>query len=379
MKRMKPLTRSLYGAAAPLLLLAPLLAFAQGGSKPKATPPAAASGVAVSTGSTAPPPGAKPAKIQDVRALAGKEQSDPYELERMGVTFAQNGDLAKARELFERAWKLGALPSAPFNIACLDARQGKGEAAFQQLDRAIAAGFDDEKMLKSDKDLEAIRSKAKFQGIVAAARKNAAAGDAAVVKDATFVAPNGPATAILLLLHDASSDPMTVASPFLAQAREKRLFVAAPRGPARAGKKRFGWGSPERAITAAGAVILEARKRAGNLPVLAVGVGRGGMVAGLIAATQPGVLAGAASIGGPFDLGWIRSEASLSALKQTRLFLGVSVGASPQLVQAFRQARDGLKAAGIQPGYKEWIGAGPGLPADVKGAVGEVLAALTGR
>lgn len=371
--------RLLYGAAAPLLLLAPLLAFAQGGSKPKATPPAAPSGVAVSTGSMAPPPGAKPAEIQDIRALAGKEQNDPYELERLGVTLAQNGDLAKARELFERAWKLGALPSAPFNIACLDARQGKGDAAFQQLDRAIAAGFDDEKMLKSDKDLEAIRSKAKFQGVVAAARKNAAAGDAAVVKDATFVAPNGPATAILLLLHDASSDPLTVASPFLAQAREKGLFVAAPRGPARSGKRRFGWGSPERAIVAAGAVILEARKRAGNLPVLAVGVGRGGMVAGLIAATQPGVLAGAASIGGPFDLAWIRSEASLSALKQTRLFLGVSLGASRQLVQAFRQARDGLKAAGIQPGYKEWIGDGPGLPADVKGAVGEVLAALTGR
>ncbi len=379
MKRMKRLLRSLYGALAPLLLFAPLLAFAQSGTKPKATPPAAAGGFSVSTGSTAPPAGAKTAEIQDVRVLAGKEQNDPYELERLGATFAQNGDLAKARELFEKAWKLGALPSAPFNIACLDSRQGKDDAAFQQLDRAIAAGFDDEKTLQSDKDLEAIRSKPKFKGVVAAVHKNAAAGDAAVVKDATFVAPNGRAAAILLLFHDASSDPLAVASPFLAQAREKGLFVAAPRGPARAGRKRFGWGSPERATAAAGAAILEARKRAGNLPVLAVGVGRGGMVAGFLAATQPGILAGAASIGGPFDLAWIRSESSVAALKKTRLFLGVSLGASPQVVQAFRRGRDGLKAAGIQPGYKEWIGDGPGLPADVKGAVGDVLAALTGR
>lgn len=376
---MKRSLRSLHGVVAPLLLLAPLLAFAQSGSKPKATPPAAAGGLSVSTGSTAPPPGAKAAEIQDVRVLAGKEKSDPYELERLGATFAQNGDLAKAREFFERAWKLGALPSAPFNIACLDVRQGKADAAYQQLNRAIAAGFDDEKMLQSDKDLEAIRSMPKFRAIVASARKNAAAGDAAVVKDATFVAPNGPAIAILLLLHDASSDPLAMANPFLAQAREKGFFVAAPRGPARAGKKRFGWGSPERALAAVGAAIIEARKRVGNLPVLAVGVGRGGMVAGLIAATQPGVLAGAATIGGPFDLAWIRSESSAAALKQTRLFLGVSLGASPQVVQAFRRGRDGLKAAGVQVGYREWIGDGPGLPADVKGAVGEVLAALTGR
>ncbi len=373
----------LQGAVAPLpllvLLLAPGSAFAQTGTKASPTAPAAAAGISASAGSTTPPPGAKPAEIQDVRVLSGKEESDPYQFERLGVTFAQSGDLGKARDAFEKAWKLGALPTAPFNLACLDVRQGKTESAYKQLDRAIAAGFDDEKMLLSDKDLEPIRGKPKFQGVVAAARKNAAAGDAAVVKDATFLAPNGAATGILLLFHDASSDPLAVASPFLAQAREKGLFVAAPRGPARAGKNRFGWGSPERATAAAGAAILEARKRAGNLPILAVGVGRGGMVAGFLAATQPGLLAGAASIGGPFDLAWIRSETSVAAIKQTRLFLGVSLGASQQVVEAFRRGREGLKAAGVQVGYREWVGDGPGLPRDVRGAVGEVLAALTGR
>jgi hypothetical protein len=372
-----------FGAVAPLLLLAPLLTsllgLAQGATKPQAAPPSSAGGVGASAGSAAPPPGSVPAEIQDFRVLTGKEENDPYQLERVGVTFAQNGDLAKARVSLERAWKLGALPSAPFNLACLDARQGKVDAAFQQLDRAIAAGFDDEKVLQSDKDLETIRSKPRFQAVLAGARKNAAAGDASVVKDGTFLAPKGQATAILLLLHDASSDPLAVASPFLAQARERGLYVAAPRGPARAGQKRFGWGSPERAGKAAGAAILEARKRAGNLPVLVVGVGRGGMVAGILAASQPGLLAGAATIGGPFDLAWVRSEASIAGLKQMRLFLGVSLGASPQVVQAFRQGRDGLKAAGIQAGYREWSGDGAGLPSDVKGAVAEVLGALTGR
>jgi hypothetical protein len=375
---MKRLHRSLPGALAPLLLLTPLLAFAQSGSK--STPPApAAPGLSVISTGSAPPPGAKPAEVQDVRVLEGKEENDPYQLERLGVTFTQNGDLKKAREHFEKAWKVGELPSAPFNIACLDARQGKADAAFVQLDRAIAAGFDDEKMLLSDKDLDSIRSKPKFQSVLAAARKNAAAGDAAVVKEATFVAPSGRVEAILVLLHDASSDPLAVASPFLTQAREKGLFVAAPRGPSKAGKKRFGWGSPERAAKGVAATILEARKRAGNLPVLAVGVGRGGMVAGFLAATQPGLLVGAASIGGPFDTGWLRSEAASSGMRQMRIFLGISLGTSPQVLQAFRQGRDGLKGAGIQATYREWIGNGPGLPADVKGAVGEVLSALTGQ
>jgi hypothetical protein len=365
------------GASALLLSLAPAVVLAQGAGKaPPVTPGA---GLAITTTTSAPPPGAKPAEVQDVRVLAGKSEDNPYQLERLGVTFAQNGDLVRARDAFEQAWKVGELPSAPFNLACLDVRQGKTDAAFSQLDRAIGAGFDDDKMLMSDADLAPLRTGARFQAVLAAARKNAAAGDAAVIRDGTYVAPEGRAAGILLLLHDASSDPLAVANPFLAQARAKGLFVAAPRGPSKAGRKRFGWGSPERATQAVAAAIREARKRAGNLPVTAVGVGRGGMVATYFAATQPGVLAGAASIGGPFDLAWIRGEAAVSGLKSTRLFLGVSLGAGPQVVQAVRQGRDGLKGAGLSVAYAEWPGEGPGLPADVSRAVTEVLGALVAR
>ena len=370
--------RTLLGALAPLLLLAPLAAFAQSGTNPKSAPPAAA-GLPAGSTSTQAPAGAKQAEVQDLRSLSGAEQTDPYQYERLGVTMAQNGDLAKARDAFEKAWKLGALPSAPFNLACLDARQGKVDAAFAQLDRALSAGFDDEKMLQADKDLEPIRKLPRFQTILAGAKKNAAAGDASVVKDATFVAPKGPVTAILLVLHDSASDPFSVASPFLAPAQERGLFVAAPRGPAKAGKKRFGWGSPERAAKAVAATILEARKRAGNLPVVVVGVGRGGMVAGFLAGTQPGLLAGMATIGGPFDPAWARSEAGIAGMKKMRVFFGLSLGTSTQVAQAFRQGRDGLKAAGIEVTYREWPGDGPGMPANVKGAVSEILAALMGK
>ena len=345
----------------------------------KPTPPPKAGGLAVTTSDT-PPSGAKKAEIKDLRVLGGKEQElDPYQLERVAVSFAQSGDLEKARQLFEQSWKLGQLPSALFNLACLDVRQGKNDSAYRQLDRAIAAGFDDEPMLASDADLAPIRSSSRFQGVVAGARKNAAAGDAAVVREGSFLAPTGKPVGILVLFHDASSDPLSIASPFLAGARARGLFVAAPRGPSKAGRKRFGWGSPERATAAVALAIREARKRVGNLPVVAAGVGRGGMVATYFAATQPGILAGAATIGGPFDLRWIRSEAAATALKGTRLFLGVSLGTDAQRLQAFRQGRDGLKSAGVNAGYAEWPGTGDGLPTNVGKAVDEVLTALLGR
>jgi hypothetical protein len=376
--------RSLFLNASRLLAL-PLLAAslslsAQSGAKAAPTKSPASPGVSISTGGTQPPPGAKVADIQDVRVLTGKEDTDPYQLERVAVTFAQNGDVAKARELLEKAWKAGELPSAPFNLAGLDVREKKIDAAFRQLDRAIAAGFDDEQMLQADTDLAPIRNDPRFARIVAAARKNAAAGDAFVVANGTFLPPQGAPAAIILLLHDASSDPLAITNPFLAQARAKGLFVAAPRGPARAGKKRFGWGSPERAVKAVGAAILEARKRSGaNLPVIAAGIGRGGMVVLYVATTQPGVLAGAASIGGPFDPKWIRSEEALAGLKKTKLFFGVSLGTSPLVLQGFRQGKEGLKGTGVPIIYQEWPGTGDGLPTDAAKAVSDVLSALTGR
>ncbi len=361
--------------AAPLLLLVPFSLLAQGGSK-SAPPPPSPAGVAVTTGSAA-PPGARAPEIQDFRILAGKVE-DPYELERLGVAFAQKGELERARNLFERSWKVGELPTAPFNLACLDARQKKTDAAFNQLERAVAAGFDDEKTLKSDADLAPIRANPRFSGIVAGIRKNVAAGDAAVVHEGTFIAPSGPPRAILVLLHDASSDPVAVSGPFVDRARQAGLFVAAPRGPAKAGKKRFGWGSPERAVGAAERGIAEAKRRAGNLPVLAVGVGRGGMVVSRLATLRPGLLAAAGTIGGPFDFG-VTGQPAARALRGVRIFLGIQSGAPSPLMQAFRQGRDILKSLGLDPIYKEWPGPGTGFPSDARAAVQDVLAALVER
>ncbi len=358
------------------------LASPAAGAPPKTPPPTPSSGVQIgvssSSGTQAAPPGAKQAEIQDLRVVAGANQApDPWELERLGVGAVQAGQLDKARELFQMSWQAGELPTARFNLACIDARQGKTDAAFRELDRAIAAGLDDETLLKSDTDLVSLRDKPAFASVLAGARKNRAAGDAAVVKEGVFMAPAGRAKAILLVLHEAQGDPISVSGPFVGEARSRGLYLAAPRGPARAGRKRFGWGDPARAIAAVESAVAEALKRAGSLPLLIVGVGRGGTIAFTAAAITPGV-AGAATAGGPIDLSLGSTPQAVAALQGKRLFAGISREAPPGLVDGVKRGAAALKGAGVAVSVVEWPGTAAGLPAEPAKAVRDILGALVG-
>ena len=365
--------KALFAAFAASVLVS-LAAGAQTG-KPAGKPsPATTAGLQVSTGSAA-PKGSSPAKVEDVRVLEGAS-TDPFELERLGLAAVNANQLDRARVFFERAWKLGELPTAAYNLACLDARTGRVDQAFARLDKAIAAGFDDGVSLEKDPDLAALRGKPKFSAIVSGAAKNRASGDAAAVKEGVFLLPKDGALAILLLLHDKESDPFTVSGPFTDIALSHHLFVAAPRGPGRSAKKRFGWGSADRAAKAIDAAIAAARRKAGNrkLPVLLVGVGRGGTEAFTAAARMaPGTFAGVGSIGGHFDSGAAPNPAGL---RGARLFLGFSRDSSPAEITAARRGIEILRQQGFQPVVAEWPGAEAGFPKDVPRAVKEMLDAF---
>lgn len=370
-----------------LLVAAAALSFAADAQKsttPTAPPPTTASsgGVSVTTNPT-PPPGAKKAEIQDLRVL-DKESEDPYEYERYGLGAYRSNNFQHARGFFEKSWKYGELPSAAYNLACVDLKEGKKDAAFAQLEKAVAVGYDDEKDLLNDPDLAPIRGEARFAKIVESARRNRAQGDASVVKEGIFVAPEGRPVGILLVLHPGSSDPLTATSPFLDGARGRGLYVAAPRGPAKAGRKRFGWGGEERAFAAVGAALDEARKRAGNpqLPVLLVGVGRGGTLAFTIAAKRAGVFNGVGSVGGAFEPGGgdaQRAAADVAALRGPRLFFGVPADAPQAVVASIGRGVEALKRQGLTPVLRSWPGPGDTFPTrDVAGAVKETLDYLMG-
>lgn len=326
--------------------------------------------------STAAPKGAT-TSASDLRALQGETQ-DPFELERIGLAAVSANELDRARVFFERAWKIGELPTAAYNLACLDARKGRADAAFANLDKALAAGFDDGASLERDPDLASLRTSPKWKPVVSSAAKNRAAGDAAAVKEGVFLMPKEKPLAILLLVHDKQSDPYAVSNPFADVAVSHRLFLAAPRGPGRSAKKRFGWGSAERAAKAVDAAVDAARKKAGNpkLPVLLVGVGRGGTEVFTIAAKKaPKTFEAVGSIGGPFDPG---AAPNTSGLRGTRLFLGSSRDANPNEINATRRGVEALRQQGFQPVVVEWPGASEGFPSDVPRAVKETLDAFAG-
>jgi hypothetical protein len=366
------------GALAVLLLSAPVPLLAQ--SPPKATPKAvptqqqSGGGISVQAGPEA-PKGAVPAEIDDLRLLGGLE-NDPFALERLGLGSIRANDLARARSFFEKSWKLGQLPTAAYNLACLDAREKKTDAAFAGLDRALGAGFDDADLLRTDPDLAPLRESPRFKPVLDRAEKNRVAGDAAAVKEGIFVAPKEKPVAILVLLHDAASSPLAVSGPFLGEAGRRALFVAVPRGPGTSAERRFGWGSAERAGKAVDGAIAEARKRAKDpkLPVLIVGVGRGGTEAFTVAARKAsGSLAGVGSIGGPFDPGAAPKPAGLLG---ARLFLGIPRDAEPARAAAFRRGIDALRQMRFTPGVTEWPGPGDSFPSDPARAVTEALDAL---
>ncbi len=367
--------KSPLAAFAALILLCPIAA-AQPGPATKKPTPISGSGLSVST-STAGPKSGPNATAEDLRVLQGENQ-DPFELERIGLAAVNANDLDRARTFFERAWKVGELPTAAYNLACLDARKGRADAAFTNLDRALAAGFDDGASLEKDPDLAPLRGKPRWASIVTGSAKNRAAGDAAVVKEGVFLSPKERPIAILLLLHDKQSDPYAVANPFADFALSHGLFVAAPRGPGRSAKKRFGWGSADRAAKAIDAAIDAARKKAGDakLPVLLVGVGRGGTEAFTAAAKKaPKTFGGIGSIGGPFDAGAVRD---VSGLRGARLFLGSSRDADPNEIAAARRGLEALRQQGFQPSVVQWPGTSSGFPQDVPRAVRDTLDALAG-
>lgn len=354
-----------------LSIAAPGSVWAQGKKAP--TPPS--SGLTVTTG-TAAPKGSVPGEIQDLRVLTD-QPDDPFELERLGLAAVNAKEPGRARTFFERSWKLGELPSSAYNLACLDAREGKLDAAFQWLDKALAAGFDDDNPLQNDPDLAPLRHKPKFQSIRKGAGKNRAAGDAAVVKDGVFLAPKRKAAAILVLVHDKASDPLQVSGPFAQAALDRGLYVAVPRGPSRSASKRFGWGSADRAASAIDAAVAAAKKKAGNVPVLLVGLERGGTIAYTTASRRPGVFAGVGSIGGNLDPGEVGPH--FAGFRNARLFFGIPRDAPQNLVVALRKGIETLRQAGYSPAVVEWPGTGTGFPKDVAGAVKDTLDALAGR
>ena len=73
----------------------------------------------------------------------------------------------EAIEAFEHVKSGPAMPTARYDIACALALQGKTEAALDELDGAIEAGFSDKNALANDPDLASLRSSERYAAALA--------------------------------------------------------------------------------------------------------------------------------------------------------------------------------------------------------------------
>lgn len=119
-----------------------------------------------------PPPPAKPA--DDVTTANGAYAAKQYaKCAELYVAMAARPDATKQLQR-----------DAAYNAGCCYALDGKLDAAFPQLERAIALGFRDKKHLESDTDLVKIRGDARWPELLAALDKADADAEAAIKEPA---------------------------------------------------------------------------------------------------------------------------------------------------------------------------------------------------
>lgn len=115
----------------------------------------------------------------------------------LGFCLHSNGQLQEAHDMHLEATAFTAYAAlANYNHACIHAMWGQADAAFEALDKAHEMGFNDAGQLRSDTDMDGIRSDPRFAAIVAKV-------EGLPVPDAAPEAPPEPQPAPLASLPNA--------------------------------------------------------------------------------------------------------------------------------------------------------------------------------
>jgi tetratricopeptide (TPR) repeat protein len=98
--------------------------------------------------------------------LAGQGPPNSFVLGQLAYVEMKRGRYADAVAAYERAFAAG-IPAqnqgvAYYNLACAHARLGHPDAAFENLSKAIDAGFRNRRVMEEDPDLESLRSDSRF-------------------------------------------------------------------------------------------------------------------------------------------------------------------------------------------------------------------------
>ena len=82
----------------------------------------------------------------------------------LGYALHYSSEHARAIQSFERAIQLGfRTPTSMYNVACGYAMMGRRDEAFEWLNKSVAAGFEISNYVNGDRDLDSLRSDARFK------------------------------------------------------------------------------------------------------------------------------------------------------------------------------------------------------------------------
>ena len=110
----------------------------------------------------------------------------------LGVTLSRLKQRKKARTCFVRTLRQDKnYLWAYYDLACLDALERKRNAAFQNLGKAIALGFEDIGYLRRDADFRSLRRDARWKAMLATVGKRAKRQRPAVGDDLQHRKDNG--------------------------------------------------------------------------------------------------------------------------------------------------------------------------------------------
>ena len=102
-------------------------------------------------------------------ALLAPESEDI--IHAVGTALIRLKRRSEAAPFLIRATKLNGCAGAWYDLACLAALEGKANAAFENLEKAVAQGFRDVQHLRRDADLRSLRPDHRWKAIVAKINK----------------------------------------------------------------------------------------------------------------------------------------------------------------------------------------------------------------
>jgi len=96
-----------------------------------------------------------------------REPNNPDVLQKLAVLYAKKGENSKALDNLKRLVEIQpANPNGYYNIACVYAKEGNVNLSIEWLKKSLDKGFKDWNLLKTDKDLDNIRTSHFYKDLI---------------------------------------------------------------------------------------------------------------------------------------------------------------------------------------------------------------------